>query len=251
MNLLNRLIATDIKMKSIMNKKVLVVDDDPHIREVVTFALEKAGMAVLSGRDGKEGLELSLKQEPDLVVLDITMPEMDGLQMCRELRKFSEIPVLFLSSRDDEIDKIVGLEIGGDDYMTKPFSPRELTARVNVILKRSMKVLLHKQETQKEKPLLAHGKIKLDLYSHTAYWAEQQVTLTVTEFTLLQTFLTHPGRVYSRDNLISNSYELAEYVCDRTIDSHIRRIRGKFAQLGALSVIETVHGVGYKLGSCA
>src|SRR5471032_1251697 len=119
-----------------MAKKILVVDDDPHIREVVMFALEKAGMTVLQAADGKAALESAAAHAPDLIVLDISMPELDGLEVCRQLRKTGDTPILFLSSRDEEIDRIIGLEIGGDDYVTKPFSPRELVARINAILKR-------------------------------------------------------------------------------------------------------------------
>ena len=120
-----------------MSRRILVVDDDPHIREVVCFALEKAGMATEPAADGAEALERIAAATPDLIVLDINMPEMDGLELCRRLRRGSEVPILFLSSRDDEVDRIVGLELGADDYVTKPFSPRELVARVNAILKRS------------------------------------------------------------------------------------------------------------------
>jgi two-component system OmpR family response regulator len=227
-----------------MSRKILVVDDDPHIREVIRFALEKAGMSVREAANGQEGLrEVSLFQ-PDLIVLDIIMPEMDGLEMCRELRRTSELPILFLSSRDDELDRIIGLEIGGDDYVTKPFSPRELAARVNVILKR----LTRPTESSQEK-ILSHGEVRLDPVMHCAYWKEQPVTLTATEFNLLQALLRHPGRVYTRDDLIDGGV-FSDVVSDRTVDSHIRRLRGKYTEVGADTVVETVHGVGYKLGSC-
>lgn len=123
-----------------MPYKILIVDDDPHIREVIQFSLEKAGMDPVSAKDGRDALKTFAKYIPDLIILDISMPEMDGLEFCKAIRKTSEVPILFLSSRDDEIDKVIGFEIGGDDYVTKPFSPRELVSRVNAILKRSGKI---------------------------------------------------------------------------------------------------------------
>ncbi len=228
-----------------MNRRILVVDDDPHIREVIRFALEKAGMAVLEAAHGAEGLARARAEAPDLIVLDIVMPEMDGLEMCRELRRSSETPILFLSSRDEEIDRIIGLELGGDDYVTKPFSPRELVARVNVILKR-----LSPRASLSEKALvLAHGHVRLEPETHMAYWHDHPVVLTATEFNLLETFLSYPGRVYTRDDLIEKEL-FSDVVSDRTVDSHIRRLRAKFSDAGCDVVIETVHGVGYKLGRC-
>lgn len=229
-----------------MAKKILVVDDDTHIREVIRFALENAGMEVFEAANGREALKVIPKTQPHLVIFDIIMPEMDGLEACRELRKTSELPVLFLTSRDDEIDRIVGLEIGGDDYVTKPFSPRELVARVNVILKR----LWRAKELQSDSPrMLVHGRVSLNLDGHQVCWDKQLIPLTATEFGLLEILLRHPGRVYSRDELI-DSPVFSDAVTDRTIDSHIRRIRRKFVEAGGQSVVDTVHGVGYKLGSC-
>ena len=229
-----------------MSKRILVVDDDPHIREVIRFALEKAGMTITEAAHGRQGLEQIARSQPDLVILDIVMPEMDGLEMCRELRKHSEVPIVFLSSRDDELDRIIGLEIGGDDYVTKPFSPRELVARVNVILKR-----LTKAETlSQEKPVvLSHGAIQMDVHAHSVRWQGQPVVLTATEFALLEAFLRAPSRVFSRDDLMACDV-FEDAVQDRTIDSHIRRLRQKFTDAGATHLIETVHGVGYKLGAC-
>jgi two-component system OmpR family response regulator len=229
-----------------MGSKILLVDDDPHIREVVQFALEKAGLDVFEAGDGGAALALFGKTKPDLVILDITMPEVDGLEVCRQVRKISEVPILFLSSRADEVDRVVGLEIGGDDYVTKPFSPRELVARVQAILKRTQK----KAAVSVDDAQLVHGLVKLDIQGHVAYWKEKRVSLTALEFALLKALLRHPAQVYTRDQLMNEAYEANLTVSDRTIDSHIRHVRGKYARAGCTSLIETVHGVGYKLGLC-
>lgn len=227
--------------------KVLVVDDDPHIREVISFALEKAEMSVTLANDGKQALSCFEKYDIDLIVLDINMPEMDGLECCREVRKSSDVPILFLSSRDDEIDRILGLEIGGDDYVTKPFSPRELVARVNVILKRTQ---VKVSSNDKEAILFNHGKLLLDSEQHLVKWDDNPVSLTATEFAMLAQLLKHPKKVFSRDAIMQGSYQYNVYVSDRTIDSHIRHIRSKFSEVGCEKIIETQHGVGYRLSSC-
>lgn len=229
-----------------MSKHVLIVDDDRHIREVIRFALEKAGMVVSEAANGAEGLRQVDCLNLDLIILDIVMPEMDGLAMCRQLRKTSDLPILFLSSRDDEIDRILGLELGGDDYLTKPFSPRELVARVNVIFK-----WLNRQPQMGVSAPVSYqqGQLIMETESHTAFWSETPVPLTATEFALLEVFLRNPTRVYTRDDLIDSDV-FRDVISDRTIDSHIRRLRQKLAQAGCESVVETVHGVGYKLGRC-
>lgn len=228
--------------------KILVVDDDPHIREVICFALEKANMKVSLANDGKQALESFIKSPVDFIVLDINMPEMDGLECCREIRKISEVPILFLSSRDDEIDRILGLEIGGDDYVTKPFSPRELVARVNVILKRTLSNGTNNTNDNDIK--LTQGRLQLDTEQHAIWWDEKEVSLTATEFAMLAQLLKQPKRVFSRDVIMDGAYQYNIHVSDRTIDSHIRHIRQKFADVGCESIIETQHGVGYKLASC-
>lgn len=230
-----------------MNKHILIADDDPHIRDVISFALEKAGMQTTLAEDGRQALDTFRSQPVDLMVLDINMPELDGLEVCREIRKFSDVPILFLSSRDDEIDRILGLEIGGDDYVTKPFSPRELVARINVILKRVQPVA---KPAVPEESGLRYGRLSIQPEQHTASWNGQALSLTATEFAMLQLFARQPTRVFSRDSIMNNAYDSNVYVSDRTIDSHIRHIRQKFAEAGCENVIETVHGVGYKLASC-
>jgi len=236
-----------------MRKHILVVDDDPHIREVISFALEKAEMKVTLANNGAEALHSFNEQTADLIVMDINMPEMDGLECCREIRKTSEVPILFLSSRDDEVDRIIGLEIGGDDYVTKPFSPRELVARINAILKRTNNhapMQTSQPTSSKTKHQFQHGRLRLNTEQHAVWWDDAAIGLTATEFSMLQNFIRYPSRVLSRDAIMDSAYQHNIHVSDRTIDSHIRHIRSKFSNVGCNAVIETVHGVGYKLAPC-
>ncbi|MBB25032.1 MAG: two-component system response regulator CreB [Geminicoccus sp.] len=225
---------------------ILVVDDDPHIREVVQFALDKEGFDTLEAGDGAQALERFAAERPDLIVLDITMPELDGTEVCRRIRQTSRTPIIFLSSRDDEIDRVLGLELGGDDYITKPFSPRELVARVKAVLRRLEDAKAPRDEGT---AIMQHGRLSLNLDDFTGSWDDTQIVLTLTEFGIIRTLMQRPGKVYSRDDLMSSAYELARIVSDRTIDSHVRRVRKKFADIGA-DPVETVHGIGYKLGDC-
>jgi len=228
-----------------MPRTVLVVDDDPHIRELLTFALGKAGFACAEAEDGEAALSAVEACAPDLVVLDINMPRMDGLEVCRRLRAQGDLPVLFLSSRDDEIDRILGIELGADDYVTKPFSPREVVARVQAVLRR----------TSARPPAVAgsairHGALTLDLDGWRAEWAGEQVALTLTEFSILRTLASMPSKVFSRDAIIDRLHGPGFAITDRTIDSHVRNLRAKFAVLGCDSLIETRAGIGYRLGAC-
>ncbi|MEM6679563.1 MAG: response regulator transcription factor [Pseudomonadota bacterium] len=232
------------------SRSILVVDDDPHIREVVVFALEKAGHAVSTAGDGAEALRMIEATPPDLVVLDINMPEMDGLELCRRLRREGDLPILFLSSRDDEIDRVVGLELGADDYVTKPFSPRELAARVAAILKRSVP----REATPVSEPgphpiahRTAEGLLSIDEGRHSVAWEGRPVRLTATEFQLLLIMARQPGRVFDRETLMRGAYAPNVHVSDRTIDSHVRHVRAKLAEAGAPALIETVHGVGVRI----
>ena len=233
---------------------ILIADDDPHIRQVVRFAVEKAGYLVVEAKDGAEALSSISKNKPDLVILDVMMPEMDGTEVCRRLRADSDVPVVFLSSRDEEIDRIIGLELGGDDYVTKPFSPRELMARVKAVLRRvdgqvqAGEAITNTVEKTEER-LLNHGVLKLQLDEYRAFWGEDEVELTRREFELLRVLLGYPGKVFSRSELMTRAYGTGVIVSDRTIDSHIRRLRRKFDPLDA-EPVETVHGLGYRLGSC-
>jgi two-component system, OmpR family, response regulator len=227
--------------------RILIVDDEGHIREVIRVALKKAGMDVIEARDGKEALSRFAADRPDLIVLDIGMPEFDGLDVCREVRKSSDVPILFLSARDEEIDRVLGLEIGGDDYVTKPFSPRELVARVNVILRR---LSPRNGEVKAGPAALSQGNLLIDPEQHVASFAGTPLKLTAIEFGILRAFLARPNSVFNREQLMRAAYQLNIQVSDRTIDSHIRNIRAKLAILACDNVIETIHGVGFKLGRC-
>ncbi len=236
-----------------MSAHILVVDDDPHILDVICFALNKEGMRTLTAQNGREALRLVSENTLSLIVLDIGMPELDGLEVCKQIRKASELPILFLSSRDEEVDRIIGLEIGGDDYVTKPFSPRELVARIKAILKRSLPdqstiSTQSNQETIDEK-ILQVGELTLDPSKHRVSWEAQEVELTSTEFLILKGLMAQPDRVFERAQIMDKAYGNNINVSDRTIDSHIRHIRSKLATVGCDGMIKTVHGVGYKLTS--
>lgn len=221
---------------------ILVADDDGHIREVVRFALESAGHRVVECADGRSAIEACEREAPDVAVLDIVMPELDGLDVCRHLRQSSSIPIVFLSSRDDELDRILGLEIGADDYIIKPFSPRELVARVKALLRRSGAL----PAVGEPRGPLTRGRLTLDVERYRCFWEGQEIVLTVTEFALLQTLMGGHDRVYSRADLVEQVWGAGHAITDRTIDSHIRRLRKKFTQAG-VDLIETVYGVGYRL----
>lgn len=221
---------------------ILVVDDDPHLREVVRYALTRQGYSVREATNGAEALRAHAAAPVDLWVLDIVMPELDGIEACRELRRTSRVPVVFLSSRDEELDRVLGLELGGDDYLTKPFSTRELVARVKAVLRRTQPA---PADAPAEKTLQAGG-LRLDPVEHRAWAGEREVLLTVTEFNLLRTLMTRPGKVYTREELTDRAYGEGHHLAERTLDSHVRRIRAKFREFG-LDPVETVHGLGYRL----
>lgn len=224
---------------------ILIVDDDPNLREVVRVALELQHFEIVEASDGKAGVEAFQKHHPIAVVLDLMMPELDGFEVCRRIRATSRVPIVFLSSRDDELDRVLGLELGGDDYVTKPFSPRELVARVKAVLRRAEPIAPTTDEARHERTL-SRGPLSLDFEAWRAFWNGVEVTLTVMEFNLLAALLRAPTKAFSRDELIDRAYE-GVVVSDRTVDSHIRRVRQKFAAVGG-TVVETVHGIGYRLG---
>jgi two-component system OmpR family response regulator len=220
--------------------EILVVDDDPHLREVVGYALTRQGHTVREARDGKEALARFEQRPADLVVLDVTMPEMDGLEACRRLRARSQVPILFLSSREEEVDRVLGLEMGGDDYLTKPFGTRELIARVKAVLRRASAAPVAGASLT-----LEAGALRLDLEAHRAFVAGEEVVFTVTEFSILRALMERPGRAFTREELVDRAYGEGHHLADRTLDSHIRRIRHKLVGL-ARPAIETVHGLGYR-----
>lgn len=228
-----------------MAARILIVDDDPHIRDVIAFALEKAGMTIAVARDGAEALARLARKPSDLVILDVGMPEIDGLEVCRRIRRTSDVPILFLSARDEEIDRVLGLEMGGDDYVTKPFSPRELVARVNGILRR-----VRGRGEAPPPAVLARGALTLDVAAHQAAFAGRPLALTAIELAILGALLRRPAQVFTRDHILDAAYGGAVHVSDRTIDSHIRNIRAKLVEAGCAGAIETVHGVGFRLGRC-
>ncbi len=222
---------------------VLVVDDDPQIRDVLGVALERAGYRTVMARDGAEGLAKAQAQRPDLAVLDIGLPEMDGLALCREIRADSDLPILFLTARSDEVDRILGLEMGGDDYVTKPFSPRELVARVRAILKRS-------QGGETTPKVLTRGRLRLAAEAHDFRIDETPVPLTATEIAILDKLMSRPTQVFARPALVDAIWGPGMIVSDRTLDSHLRNLRAKLADAGVDDAIETLHGVGLRMGPC-
>jgi two-component system OmpR family response regulator len=231
-----------------MDQLILIVDDDPNLREIVRFALEKEGFRTIQAGDGRQALELFAERKPAAVVLDILMPEMDGTEVCRAIRRESNLPIIFLSSKDDELDRILGLELGGDDYVTKPFSPRELVARVKAVCRRvgSRSAEDERFAAEGDGQVLTWGDLRLDLAGCRAHWREVEVVLTAMEFHLLRALMSRPRKVFSREELIDRAYGGDTVVSDRTIDSHVRRVRRKFSQVGC-DPIETVTGFGYKL----
>jgi len=229
-----------------MPRTILIVDDDAHIRQLLVFAFTKAGLDAIEAQDGEAALAAVERHQPDLVVLDINMPRMDGLEVCRRLRAQGDLPILFLSSRDDEIDRVLGIELGGDDYVVKPFSPREVVARSMAILRRTN----GRPPAVEDAAELRHGKLLLDAEGWVAKWQGQEVALTATEFTILRTLVSMPSRIFSRDTIIDRLHGPGFAITDRTIDSHVRNLRRKFEEAGCADLIETRPGVGYRLGSC-
>lgn len=221
--------------------KILIVDDDPRLRELLTIAFDRAGFATITAADGRSALIHAQREAPDLVVLDIGLPEMDGLEVCRRLRVLSQIPILFLSARDEEIDRILGLELGADDYVTKPFSPREVVARTRAILKRAQ---------GSASSLLVRGRLQLDPGRHDCRFGETVIALTATEMTLLARLMQSGGQVVTRAQMVTAVWGAGSPVADRTLDSHIRNLRRKLTEAGAADAIETLHGVGLRIGPC-
>ncbi|MDR3475433.1 MAG: response regulator transcription factor [Devosia sp.] len=231
--------------------KIALVDDDRNILTSVSLTLEAEGYTVSTYTDGASGLEGLTADRPDLAILDIKMPRMDGMELLRRLRQKSDVPVIFLTSKDEEIDELFGLKMGADDFITKPFSQRLLVERVKAILRRSAprdpSQPAGSGEPTPGKALIERGNLVMDEERHTCTWKAQRVTLTVTEFLILQALALRPGVVKSRNALMDAAYDDQVYVDDRTIDSHIKRLRKKFKAVDDdFEMIETLYGVGYR-----
>jgi len=230
--------------------KIALVDDDRNILTSVSLTLEAEGYNVSTYTDGASGLEGLTSDKPDLAILDIKMPRMDGMELLRRLRQKSDLPVIFLTSKDEEIDELFGLKMGADDFIKKPFSQRLLVERVKSILRRSAPRDGQPgapAEPVPGKQLIERGNLVMDEERHTCTWKGQRVTLTVTEFLILQALALRPGVVKSRNALMDAAYDDQVYVDDRTIDSHIKRLRKKFkATDDDFEMIETLYGVGYR-----
>ncbi|MEM8811869.1 MAG: response regulator transcription factor [Pseudomonadota bacterium] len=226
---------------------IALVDDDRNILTSVSIALESEGYRVHTYTDGASALDGFTMARPDLAVLDIKMPRMDGMELLRRMRQKSDVPVIFLTSKDDEIDELFGLKMGADDFIKKPFSQRLLVERVKAVLRRSQAndpIALKPEEPQNT---LERGQLAMDQERHTCTWKGRPVTLTVTEFLILQALAMRPGVVKSRNALMDAAYEDQVYVDDRTIDSHIKRLRKKFKVSDPdFDMIETLYGVGYR-----
>ena len=236
--------------------KITLVDDDENIVASVSMALESHGHEVKSYFDGASGLAALESDLPDLAILDVKMPRMDGMEVLRRLRQTTSVPVIMLTSKDEEIDEILGFNLGADDYIHKPFSQRLLIERVKAVLRRArpddkdelldLSGGLETSPTSNAKAL-KRGKLTLDPARHDCFWDDKPVKLTVTEFLLLQALAQRPGFVKSRDNLMDAAYDDQVYVDDRTIDSHVKRMRKKFRQVdNEFDAIETLYGVGYR-----
>ena len=229
--------------------KITLVDDDENIVTSVSMALESGGHTVSAYYDGAAGLAALEKDAPDLAILDVKMPRMDGMEVLRRLRRTSDMPVIILTSKDEEIDEILGFNLGADDYMHKPFSQRLLIEWVKAVLRRAGADAEEALATPGDASAraLKRGKLTLDPARHDCLWEGRPVKLTVTEFLLLQSLAQRPGFVKSRDNLMDAAYDDQVYVDDRTIDSHIKRMRKKFRQVdNSFDAIETLYGVGYR-----
>ena len=227
-----------------MPQTIALVDDDRNILTSVSMTLEAEGFAVRTYTDGAEALRALMQSPVDLAVLDIKMPRMDGMELLEKLRKSSDLPVIFLTSKDDEVDELMGLRMGADDYIKKPFSQRLLIERIRTLLRREVS----RDATEKTgEAAVTRGDLMLDPNRHLCTWKNQPVELTVTEFLLLKALAQRPGHVKSRDQLMDSAYGENIYVDDRTIDSHIKRLRKKFKVLdNDFNQIETLYGVGYR-----
>ena len=230
-----------------MSQVIALVDDDRNILTSVSIALQAEGFVTRVYSDGSTALKAFADNPPDLGVFDIKMPGMDGMELLRRLREFSAIPVIFLTSKDDELDEALGLAMGADDYIAKPFSQRLLIARIRAILRRQELAKGAAAASEPEPQLLERGRLVMDPARHKVLWGGKEVSLTVTEFLILEALAQRPGVVKNRNQLLDVAYNDDVYVDDRTIDSHIKRIRRKFRAVDpGFDAIETLYGVGYR-----
>lgn len=224
--------------------RILVVDDEPNVSELVSLYLTREGFEVEVAGDGRTALRLFDTVDPDLVVLDLLLPELDGWEVCRQIRTHSQTPIIMLTARTEDLDRILGLEMGADDYMPKPFNPRELVARVKAVLRRSRTTPTATENSQ----ILHFPELEVDRERHAARVAGQQVPLTPKEFDLLWLMASHPGRTFTRDELLEHVWGFDYFGDDRTIDVHVKRLRRKLeADNSGYRYIHTVWGVGYRL----
>jgi len=224
-----------------MTAHILIVDDDPHIRDVVRIALQSAGFNTREAANGQAALTEVGRAPVDLVVLDIGMPKMDGFECCKAIRVSSNVPVLFLTAQEDEVDRVLGFQLGADDFVPKPFSPRELVLRIKAILARGKPTM---------DAVLRHGDLTLHPVAHHCEFGGEAMALTATELSLLEVLVRSPQQVFDRNQLITGIYGPNSTLSGRTLDSHLRNVRAKAAALGCDDLIATIHSVGLKLGSC-
>lgn len=213
---------------------ILVVDDDPRMRELLLYVLGRAGFQVKEAADGREALVAAEKLKPDLVLLDVLMPELDGISVCRQLRARGDVPVVFLSSRGEDVDRMLGLDLGGDDYIAKPFHPGELVSRIRAVLRRS-----------RPPAGTESAGVRLDVAAHRAWAGDVELSLTVTEMRMLRALIARPGAVVRRNELVREAYDGPHHVSGRTLDSHVRGIRNKLRAADADHIV-TVTGVGWR-----
>lgn len=225
---------------------IALVDDDRNILTSVSMALEAEGFSVRTFTDGDTALRGLTSRPVDLAILDIKMPRMDGMELLQQLRRQSDLPIIFLTSKDEEVDEIMGLRMGADDYVKKPFSQRLLLERINVLLRRRERSGVDDEDPNDEPPMV-RGDLRLDSSRHLSTWRDKPVNLTVTEFLIVQALASRPGHVKSRDQLMDAAYGEHIYVDDRTIDSHIKRLRKKFKDVDPdFEQVETLYGIGYR-----
>lgn len=220
--------------------KILVIEDEGKIVRLIRDYLKKDGYEVVDARDGEEGLTAFERQNPELIVLDIMLPKKDGLRVAKEVRKKSQVPIIMLTAKSEEVDRVTGLELGADDYITKPFSLRELTARIKAVLRRTNGQLGGPE-------VIRRGELLINTETHQVKYAGNEIDLTPTEFDLLYTLARNPGRAFTRENLLKNVGGYTGKAVNRRIDNHIKNLRKKFSSIdGSRQFIETVHGVGYR-----